>query len=212
MTQLFVVVVQLLSRVWLFVTSWTGACQASPSFTISWSLLKLTSIELMMPSKHLNLCHFFLLLPSIFPALWSFSNEWTRRPGVLWFMGSQRVGHDWITELNWTELALRNRWLKYCRFSVSPSNECSELISFRMDWFDLLAVQGLSRVLSSTTVQKHQFFGAQPFLRSNFHISTWLLEKPYLWLYGPLSAKWCLLFKFFNRLRFLSLFFLPSSF
>ena len=83
----------------------------------------------------------FSSCPQFFPALGSFSNE----------------------------LALRNRWLKYCSFSVSPSNECSELISFRIDWFDLLAVQGLTRVLSSTTVQKHQFFGAQPFLRSNSH-------------------------------------------
>ena len=67
---------------------------------------------------------------------------WTGRPGVLWFMGSQRVGHDCATELNWTELALCSRWPKYWSFSISPSNEYSELISFRIDWFDLFEVQG----------------------------------------------------------------------
>ena len=82
-----------------------------------------------------------------------------------------------------------HRWLKYWSFSISPSNEYSGLISFRIDWFDLLAAQGLSRVSSSTTVWKHQFFGAQPSLWYNSHIHTWLLEKPSLWLDWPLLAK-----------------------
>ena len=129
------VVVQSLSHVLLFVTPCTAACQASLSFTISWSLLKLRSIELMMPSSHLILCCLLLLPPSIFPSIRVFSNE----------------------------SVLRIRWPKYWSFSfnISPSNEYSGLISFRMDWLDLLAVQGTLRVFSNTTVQKHQFFGAQ---------------------------------------------------
>ena len=126
--------VQSLSRVQLFVTPWTVACQASLSITNSQSLLKLMSIESVMPSIHLTLCRPFLLLPSIFPSIRGFSNE-----SVLFI-----------------------RWPKYWSFSfsISPSNEYSGLISFRMDLFDL-AVKGLSRVFSNTTVQKHQFFGAQ---------------------------------------------------
>ena len=105
-------VVQPLSRVLLFVTPWTAACQASPSFTISHSLLKLMSIMLMMPSNHLIFCHSLLLLPSIFPSVKVFSNE----------------------------LALHIGWPKYWNFSISPSNEYSGLISLRIDWFDFLAV------------------------------------------------------------------------
>ena len=131
-----------LSRHWvvLFVTSWTAAHQASLSFTISQSLLKLMPIESVMWSSHLILCH-PLLLPSIFPSIRVFSNE----------------------------LVLCIRWPKYwsCSFSISPSNEYSGLISFTIDWLDLLAVQGsLSRVFSRTTVHKHEFFGAQPSLSS----------------------------------------------
>ena len=97
-------------------TPWTAACQASLSITNSWSLLKLMSTELVMPSNHLILCCLLLLLPSIFPSIRVFSKE----------------------------LALHARWPKYWSFSfsVSPSNEYSGLISFRMDWLDLLAVQG----------------------------------------------------------------------
>ena len=86
------------------------------------------------------------------------------------------------------ELVLRIRWPKYWNFSfsISLSSEHSGLISFRIDWLDLLAVPG--RVFSSTTVQKHQFFGTLPSLWSSCNIYTWLLEKPDLWLYGPLSA------------------------
>ena len=136
--------VQLLSHVQLFVTPWTAAFQASLSITTSWSLLKLMFIELVMPSNHLILCHLILLLPSIFPSIRVFSNE----------------------------SALCIRWLKYWSFSISLSNEYSGLISFRIDWFDLLAVQGLSRVFSNTTVQKHQFFSAQLSSQSNSHIHT----------------------------------------
>ena len=115
---IFVVVVQLLSWVQHFAIPWSAACQSSLAFTISWSLLKLTSTESVMPSNHLILCHPLLLLPSIFPSIRIFSNEST----------------------------LRIRWPKYCSFSfsfsINPSSEYSRLISFRIDWFDLLGVQG----------------------------------------------------------------------
>ena len=104
------------------------------------------SFESVMPSSHLILFHSLLLLPSIFPSIRLFSNE----------------------------SAFRIRWPKYwsLSFSISPSNEYSGLISFRINWFDLLAVQGLSRVFSSTTVGKHQFFSAQPSLWPNSHMIT----------------------------------------
>ena len=113
--------VQLLSRVWLFVTPWTAVCQASLSITSSWNPPKPMSIELVMPSNHLILCHPLLLLPSIFPNIRVFSNE----------------------------SALHVRWSKYWSFSfnLSPSNEHPGLISFRMDWLDLLAVQGTLKSL-----------------------------------------------------------------
>ena len=113
--------VQSLYCVWLFVTPWTAAHQDSLSITNSWSLLKLMSIESMMPSNHLILCHHLLLLPSIFPSIQVFSNE----------------------------SALHIRWPKYWSFSfsISPSSEYSELISFRMDWLDLLSVQGTLKSL-----------------------------------------------------------------
>ena len=113
--------VQLLSSVWLFVTLWTAAHQASLSITNSWSLLKLISIASVMPSNHLIFCHPLLLLPSIFPSIRVFSNE----------------------------SVLCIRWPKYWSFSfsISPSNEYSGLISFRMDWLDLLAVQGTLKSL-----------------------------------------------------------------
>ena len=113
---LFVVIAQLHSRVSLFATPWTAAHQASLSFSISQSLLKLMSIELMMPSNHLILCHPLLLLPSIFPSIRVFSDE----------------------------SVLHIRWPQYWSFSfnISPSSGYSGLISFRMDWLDLIAVQG----------------------------------------------------------------------
>ena len=126
--------VQSLSHVWLFVTPWTAACQASLSITNSQTLLKLMSSESVMPSNHLILCHPLLLLPSVFPSIRVFSNE----------------------------LVLQIRWPKYWSFSmsISPSNEYSGLISFKIDWFDLLAVPRDSQEFS-LTVQKHQFFGVQ---------------------------------------------------
>ena len=126
--------VQSLSRVWLFATPWTAACQASLFITDSWTLVKLMSIESVMPSSHLILCH-PLLSPSVFPSNRVFSKE----------------------------SVLHIRWPKFWSFSfsISPCKEYSGLISFRMDWFDLLAVKGLSRVFSNTTVQKHQGFSNQ---------------------------------------------------
>ena len=126
---------QLLSRVLLFANLWTVACQASLSITNSQSSPKPMSIELGMPSSHLILCHPLLLLPSIFPSIRVFSNE----------------------------SALHIRWPKYWsfNFNISPSNEYSELISFRMDWLDLLAVQGTLKSLLQHHSSKHQFFGAQ---------------------------------------------------
>ena len=106
--------VQSLSRVWLFESPWPAALQAFLSITNSWNLLKLMSIKLVMPSNHLILCHPLLFLPSIFPSIRVFSNE----------------------------SVLCIRWPKDCSFSINPSNEYSGLISLRMDWLDLLAVQG----------------------------------------------------------------------
>ena len=142
--------VQLLSPVQPFETPWTAAHQASLSSTVPQRLLKLMSIELVVPSNHLILCYPLLFLPSIFPTIRVFSNE----------------------------LALHIRWPKYWSFSFSigPFNEYSELISFRIDWLISLQSKGLSRVFSSTTVRKHQFFGTQPSLWSNIH--TRLLESP----------------------------------
>ena len=118
------------------------------------------SIESVMPPNHLILCYLLLLLPSILPSR-VFSNESGSFPMRVFPI---RVFSD--------ESALHIRWPKYWSliFSISPSNEYSGLISFRIDWLDLLAVQGLSRVFSSTTVQRHQFFGTQPSLWSNSHI------------------------------------------
>ena len=121
-----------LSHVQLFVTPWTAARQASLSNTISQSLHKLMSIELVMPSNHLIFCCPLLLPPSIFPSISVFSNE----------------------------SVLCIRWPKYWSFSfsISSSNEYSGLTSLRMDWWIALQSKGLSRVFSNTTVQKHQFF------------------------------------------------------
>ena len=129
----------------------TPAYLASLSITNSQSLLKL--IESVMPSNHLILCHPFFLLPSIFPSIRAFSNE----------------------------SALHIMWPKYWSFSfsITPSKEIPGLNSFRMDWLDLLVVQGtLKSLLQHRTVQKHQFFGTQPSSQSNSHIHTWPQEKP----------------------------------
>ena len=144
--------VQSLSCVLLFVTPWTAARKASLSIPNSWSSPKLMSIELVKPYNHLILCCPLLLPPSISPNIRVFSNE----------------------------SALRIRWPKYWSFSfnISPSSEHPGLISFRMDWLDLLQSKGISRVFSNTTVQKHQYFGAQLSSQSNSHIHTWPQEKP----------------------------------
>ena len=127
--------VQSLRLVQLFATPWTAECQASLSITNSQSLLKLMSIESVMPSSHLILCRPLLLLPSIFPSIRVFSNE-----SVLYI-----------------------RWPKYWSFSISPANEHTELISFRMDWLDLLAVQGTLKSLlqhhsSKASILRHSAF------------------------------------------------------
>ena len=129
--------VQSLSCVQLFVTPWTAACQTSLSITNSWSLLKLISTELVMPSNHLILCHPLLLPPSIFPSIRVFSNE--------------SVLHIRLTKY-WS-----------FRFSISPSSEYSGPISFRMDWLDLLAVQGTLKSLlqhhsSKASILQHSAF------------------------------------------------------
>ena len=129
--------VQSLSRVQLFETLWTAARQVSLSITNSQSLLKLMSIESVMSSNHFNLCPLLLLSPSIFPSIRVFSNE----------------------------SVIRNGWPKYCSFSfsISPSNEYSGLISFRMDWMDLIAVQGTHKSLlqhhgSRRSILRHSVF------------------------------------------------------
>ena len=126
-----------LSRVRLFATPWTAARQASLSITNSQSLLKLTSIKSVMPSNHLTLCCPFLLLPSIFPSIRVFSNE-----SVL----SIKCPKDWSLS-----------------FNISPSNECSGLISFRTDWLDLLAIQGTLKSLLQQHSSKASILGCSAF-------------------------------------------------
>ena len=138
-------VVLLLSRVQLFTTPWTSGCSASLSFTISLSLLRLMSIESVMPSHPLSPPS----LPSVFLSIRVFSNE----------------------------LSLCIRWPKYWSFHISPSNEYSRLISFRIDWSDLLAVQGTLKSLLQHQIWKHQFFSTQPTLWLTSYIHTWLLEN-----------------------------------
>ena len=152
LSQLFHSSVQSLSHVQLFATPWTAARQASLSITNSLSLPKLKSIKSVMPSNHLIFCRPLLLLSSIFPSIRVFSNE----------------------------SALHIRWPKYWSFSfnISPSNEHPGLISFRMDWLDLLAVQGTHKSILQHHSSKHQFFSAQLSSQSNSHIHTWPLEKP----------------------------------
>ena len=129
--------VQSLSRVQLFATPWTAACQASLSFSISWSLLRFMSFESVMPSKHLILCCPLLLLPSIFPSIRVFSDE--------------------------SVLCIRWPQDRSFSFSISPSNAYSGLISFRVDWLDLLAVQGTLKSLlqhhsSKASILRHSTF------------------------------------------------------
>ena len=131
------VIVQSLSRVQLLTIPWTARCQDSSSITISRSLLKLMSIESVMPSNHLVLCHSLVPLPSLFPSIKIFSNELALRI---------RQSKDWSFSL-----------------SISPSNEYSRLISFRIDWFDLLVVQGTLKSLlqhhsSKASILQHSTF------------------------------------------------------
>ena len=132
--------VQLLSHVQLFATPWTAAHQASLSITNSWNLLKLMYIELVTPSNNLILCCPLVLPPSIFPIITVFSNE----------------------------SVLRIRWSEYWRFSfsISPSNEHSGLISFTIDWFDLLADQGTLKSLLQHHSSKNINFSVLSFLYS----------------------------------------------
>ena len=146
------VVVQSPSHVWFFVTPWIAARQDSLFLTVSWNLPKFMFMESVMPSNPLILWSPLLLLPSIFPRIRNFSNE----------------------------LSVCIRWPKYWsfRFSVSPSSEYSGLISLKIDWFGLLAVQGTLRSCLQHTVRKHQFFGILPSLQSSSHNRTWPLGRP----------------------------------
>ena len=143
--------VQSLSCVRLFATSWTIARQASLSITKSWILLKLMSIESVMPSSHLILCRPLLLPPSISPSFRVFPNE----------------------------SVLCIRWPKYWSFSfsVSPSNEYSGLISFRTEWFDLLAVQGTLKSLLQHHSSKASILGHLAFFMVQLIHHTWLMER-----------------------------------
>ena len=144
--------VQLLSHVQLFVTPWTAECQASLSITNSQGLLKLMSIESVMPSKHLILCHPLLLLPSIFPIIRVFSNE--------------------------SDLCIRCQSIgAWASVSVPPMN-IQDWLPLVLTGFISLQSKGLWTVYSNTIVQKHQFFSLQPSLWSSSHIHTWLLAKP----------------------------------
>ena len=137
-------VIQLLSYVWLFVTPWTAPCQAFLSFTISQSLLKLMPIKSVMPSNNLTLCCPLIFLPSIFLSIRVFSNETT----------------------------LCITWPKYWSFSISPSSEHSGLIFFRIDWFDLFAVQGTLKSLLQHHGSEASILQLSAFLLSRSHIHT----------------------------------------
>jgi len=148
----FFFLVQSLSHFWLFSAPWTAALQASLFFTTSLSLLKFMSLELVMLSNHLILCHPFLFLPSIFHSIRVFSSE----------------------------LAVLIKWPKYWSLSFSTVLPVNIQGWFPFELTGLISVpsKGLSRVFSNTTVQKHWFFSTHPSLWSSSHIHTWLLEKP----------------------------------
>ena len=169
----------ILRRIYIYLCLWVETL----SITNSRSLVKLTSIELVIPSNHFIHCRPFVLLPSVFPSMRVFSNK----------------------------SALCIRWPKYWsfNFSISSSNEYSGIISFRMDWLDLLAVQGTLNSLLKLTVQKHQFFGAQLSLWSNSHIHTWVVEKTIALVRQIFVSKVVSLL--FNMLSKLVVTFLPRS-
>ena len=161
--------VQLLIPVQLFATAWTAACQASLSILNSQSLLKLMAIESVMPSSHFILCHPLLLLPSSFPSIRVFSNE----------------------------LIVPIRWPKYGNFifSINPSNEYSRLISFTIDWLDLLAVQGTLKSLLQTSPQCKSITSlVLSFLYSSTFTSIHYYWKIHSFEYMDLVDKVCLCF------------------
>ena len=178
-----VIAFQLLSHVQLFATSWTVACQVSLSFTISQNLLKLLSVELVMPSSYRILCHHLLLLPSIFPGIGVFSNK----------------------------SALHIMWPKYWSFSfnISPSNELPGLVSFRMDWLDLLAVQGTVKRLLQRHSSKASILQCSAFI-------TVQLSHPYMTTGKTIAlTRWTFVDKVmslpFNMRSRLVIIFLPRS-
>ena len=162
MRGVIVVFIQLLSHVQFSVTPRTAACQASLSFTISQSFLKLMSIESMTPGNHLILCHPLLFLPSVFPSISVFFNE----------------------------LALHIRQPKYWNFSfsISPSSEYSRLIFFRIDWFDLLAVHGTPQSLQHHSL-KASVLWCSAFFMVQLSYPYMTTKKPQLWLNRPLPTK-----------------------
>ena len=171
--------VQLLSRVWLFATPWTTACQASLSITNSWNPPKPMSIESVMPSNKLILCHPLLLLPSIFPSIRVFSDE----------------------------SILHIRWPKYWSFSfnISPSNEYSGLISFRMDWLDLLVVQGTLKSLLQHHSSKTSILCSAVFIVQLLHPYTTTGKTIALTRWTFVDKVMSLLFNMLSRLVITSL-------
>ena len=167
--------VQLLSRVQHFMTLWTSACQASLSITNSWGLLKLMTIKSVMPSNHLILCH-PLLLPSVFPKIRVFSKE----------------------------SVLRIRGTKYWSFSISPSNEYSGLISFRIDWFDLFEVQGTLKSLLQNHSSKASILQCSAFFMVQ-------LSHPYMTTGKTKALTRQTFVLLFNTLSRLGIAFLPRS-
>ena len=139
-------------HVWFFVTPWTAECQSPLSFTVSWSLLKFMPIELMVLSSLLVLCYLLILCLQFFPASGSFPTSWLLTSGGQNIGALVLVSVLWMSTQDWFPLGLTG-------------------------WISLQS-KGLSRVFSNTTVQKHQFFGAQPSLWSNSYTYTWLFEKP----------------------------------
>ena len=176
-----VVVVQLLNFVQLFMTPWTAAHQASLSFIISWSLLKLMVIESVMPSNHLIFCCPLFLLCSILPSISIFSNE----------------------------SAICIRWPKYWSFSFSPSNEYSGSISFRTEWFDLLSVQGTLKSFVQNHSSKASVLWCSAFLMvqlSHPYMTTGKTIALTIWTFvGKIMSL------FFNMLSMLVIAFLPRS-
>ena len=173
---------QLLSHVQLYATPWTAECQAFLSFTVSWNLLKLMSIESMMPSNHRILCPAFLLLPSVFPNIRVFSSE----------------------------LALCIRCPKYWRFSfsISPSNKYSGLISFRIEWFDLLTVQRILKSLLRHHSSKASILWCSAFFMVQLSHSHMTNGKT---SFDHRNLCWQMMSLLFNMLSRLVITFIPSS-